>query len=384
MNKSNAQLKSSIGIFRALDVRMSHVEFVADFRDFHASLIAPKSSELKKVLTEVAIKTYSIPLMPRWLFDPVYPLLKKTDFTPWLQFDTKQLSKISCAFDVYEIYEPYFFYSSQIADLACKNKVPLITEIWTSFPEHPSLYCPPYNILVKNVVSKTDLFVLRTKRAHSYLQSFLIPEEKKVTLYHGVNLQRFFPLTKDDAIITILFVGALASHKGLDDLLSVFPLLVEKYPKKLKLVICGDGPMRNEIIKLAHQLPIEYKGFVSNTDLPEIYRESDIYCQPSKDYYFLGVKGGEEFAGYTFMEALASGLPIVATQCGGIPEIVGNENYLIQQANKEQLVNALETYIANPSLRNETGKKNRKRAEQLFDLAKQTQKLETLIKKFAK
>jgi glycosyltransferase involved in cell wall biosynthesis len=94
----------------------------------------------------------------------------------------------------------------------------------------------------------------------------------------------------------------------------------------------------------------------------------------------LGIKGGEEFAGYTFMESLASGLPIVGTYCGGIPEIVGDDNILVTQANRKQLWKALDTYIANPELRSETGIKNRERARNIFDLSKQTRILEKVIK----
>lgn len=371
---------SSIGIFRAIDVRLAHAEFTASFNSLQSAFVANISQDIKKYLTREKVQYYDISLKPYFLNDPIYSLLRKTDFTPWLVFDRERLPTITAKIDIYEIYEPYFFYSSQIANLAKKNNKPLITEIWTSFPTHPSVYIPPYSRNVKNVIEKTDLFVFRSKKAQQYLESFHIPENKKVVLYHGVNLNRFYPgKDKNSETIKILFVGALAVHKGLDDLLAVFPELVAKYPNKLELIICGEGPLCNHVIQLAKTAPIKYLGKVSNVDLPEIYRKSHIYCQPSKDYYFLGIKGGEEFAGYTFMEALASGLPIVSTHCGGIPEIVGNENTLVGQGMRQELYAALDRYIANKTLRKEIGIKNRKRAEELFDLFKQTKILEKVI-----
>lgn len=373
-------MKKKIGIFRALDVRFTHAEFAASFQDNEPVFISDMTDEIRIYLNKRNVINYTMKLKPVFLADPVYPLLKKKDFTPWLQFNPHALIEKTSNVNFFEIYEPYFFYSSQIADLAFKQHKPLITEIWTSFSGHPSKFIPPYSSLVHNVIKKTDLFILRSKKAASFLSSFSIPENKKHVIYHGVNLMRFYPTKKSHEKIRILFVGALAPHKGLDDLLSVVSDLVKKYPGKIELLICGEGPMRDEVIESTKRLPIIYKGNVSHLDLPEIYRDADIYCQPSKDYFFLGIKGGEEFAGYTFMEALASGLPIVATHCGGIPEIVGTENTLIEQGNKVQLFSALDKLIQNPGLRKETGINNRNRAERLFDLSKQVQELEKLIK----
>jgi glycosyltransferase involved in cell wall biosynthesis len=369
----------SIGVFRALDVRLNHAEFAASFRNFKPFFAANLTPEIKQYLTEKKVDYKDIQLKPRLVFDPIYPLLRKTDFTPWLAYDNEVLDEVVNNLDIMEIYEPYFFYSSQIADLAKKKSIPLVTEIWTSFATHPSVYVPPYSLLVKNVIRKTDLFVLRSEKALSYLERFTIPSSKKIVIYHGVNIKRFYPSKKHHEKIRILFVGALAPHKGLDDLLAVFPDLTHKYPNKLELIICGSGPLKKQIERMAETLPIAFHGQVSNLDLPEIYRSAAIYCQPSKDYIFMGVKGGEEFAGYTFMEALASGLPIVSTYCGGIPEIVGEDNALITQGSRRELFSELDKYIVNKTLRVETSLKNRERAEKLFDLSKQVSILEKTI-----
>ncbi|MFV1917771.1 MAG: glycosyltransferase, partial [Patescibacteria group bacterium] len=122
-------------------------------------------------------------------------------------------------------------------------------------------------------------------------------------------------------------------------------------------------------------------GYVKHTEIPKIYRKADIFVSPSRERYIGPFLWNEEFFGYTLMEAQASGLPIAATRCGGIPEEVGEDNLLVDQNDPKNLILALKTLIKDDKLRRELGRKNRKRAEKLFDLKKQVKKTETEILK---
>jgi glycosyltransferase involved in cell wall biosynthesis len=79
------------------------------------------------------------------------------------------------------------------------------------------------------------------------------------------------------------------------------------------------------------------------------------------------------------MEAQASGLPIVATRIGGIPEEVGAGNLLVEQRDVEGIRHALKKLVKDQSLRKELGAANRARAEKLFSLKSQAQKTERAI-----
>lgn len=372
--------KKKIAVVRGLDVRSTHAEFACQFKRLSAVFVGNLDTELITYLKKRRLKYFDLSLKAPFLVDPVQIFLGKRTHQSWLHFDDNKLKKALSGIDVFEIYEPYFFYSGQVADIAKETGKFLITEIWTSFPEHPARLVPPYCFNVKRVVKQTDLFILRSQKALNYLEPFKIPDRKKVMVYHGVNLKRFYPKRiKTGDKVKILFVGALGKHKGLDDLLAVFSKLTAEYKNKLELLVCGRGSLKNKVVAMTKALPIKFFGQISHSNIPEIYRQADIFCGPSKEFSTLGIKRWEEFVGYTFMEALATGLPIIATKCGGIPEVVGKNNTLVPQGNRTALFSALKELILDSQKRKIIGKENRERAVKLFDLEKQVKLTEEII-----
>lgn len=130
---------------------------------------------------------------------------------------------------------------------------------------------------------------------------------------------------------------------------------------------------------LSRTLPIDLKGFVPYHTLPEVYNQADIFCAPSKETKLFGIRVWEEYFSYALMEAQASGLPIVATRTGGIPEEVDDRNPLIQPGDRRALYKSLKGLILNKKKRDQLGKINRKRAEFFFDARIQAEKTEEAI-----
>lgn len=274
------------------------------------------------------------------------------------------------------ISDTYYFSNLQAVSLAKKYKIPIITEIWTTIPNHITTWFPPYSFITKMVVKATSLFILRSKMAFSFTDSLKIPRNKTIQIYKGVDLDKFKPgNTKERNDIKLLFVGNLTYAKGLDDLIYVFKKL-RKTNNNLKLVVCGDGELKNQLIKSKN---INYRGLIPYVELPSAYREADIFVAPSKNIKFLKIKVWEEYFSYTLMEAQASGLPIVATHCGGISEEIDSRNYIIPQGDKEALYNALESLIESSIVRRRLRDINRKRAEKLFDSRVQAKLTEKAI-----
>lgn len=130
-------------------------------------------------------------------------------------------------------------------------------------------------------------------------------------------------------------IGSLLPSKRFDLTISAFARVCEKV-NDVTLVIVGTGPLNQNLKKMVHEKIIEDKvsfyGFIPNAKLPEVYKESICFVLPAEFETF----------GVVYAEALASGIPVIASKCGGPEDIVNNENGLIIPINDEDaLVEAM-------------------------------------------
>ena len=365
--------KPKLAVVRAFP-RSPEFEFYADFDKFHVKLIGNDALITKKFLKKNRdVESIFLNLKPKYAIDPIKLFFGKTSHRSWSYLDSLEEHLHDC--DLIDISDLYFFYSRQCAELAKQLKIPLVAVVWETMASHYAKVIPPYSFNIQNVIGTASKFILRSQRSLQFTNSLGIPREKTKQIYKGVDTLKFHPAAKNrsnNQTINILYVGQLDKTKGVDDLLDVFVRLSGEYDN-IELSIAGDGVLSSKIDKLKKNYRIKSYGWVDYSHLPDIYRQADIFCSPSIDLRYFGVKFGEERFSYTLMEAQASGLPIVSTYCGGIPEEVGTQNLLVNQSNPEELYSALKKYINNRDLRINTGKFNRLRAEKYFDLKKQVQ-----------
>jgi colanic acid/amylovoran biosynthesis glycosyltransferase len=141
----------------------------------------------------------------------------------------------------------------------------------------------------------------------------------------------------------------LIEKKGLRVSLRVFAKFAARHPAAT-FTIAGEGPLRNELGSLAAELGVADKvffpGFVSQNQLRELYYHSHIFLHPSE----VGGDGNQEGVPNSMLEAMASGLPVFATEHGGIPEAIenGRSGILVRERDEEALALMLFERTANP------------------------------------
>ena len=139
-----------------------------------------------------------------------------------------------------------------------------------------------------------------------------------------------------DDNLNILFVGRLEKRKGLGDLLRAYRSIVDRVPRT-RLIIVGDGPLRGRVESYItrHRLPnVVMAGYVPESVKPRYYSSADIFCAPAT--------GAESF-GIVLLEALASGLPVVATEVPGYMSVLepGQDSITVQPSNWRELAASL-------------------------------------------
>jgi colanic acid/amylovoran biosynthesis glycosyltransferase len=141
----------------------------------------------------------------------------------------------------------------------------------------------------------------------------------------------------------------LIEKKGLRVSLRAFAKFAARHAAST-FTIAGEGPLRNELGQLAAELGIADKvyfpGFISQTQLRELFYRSHIFLHPSE----VGGDGNQEGVPNSMLEAMASGLPVFATEHGGLPEAIenGRSGILVKERDDEALALALLDRTANP------------------------------------
>src|SRR5262249_58285177 len=171
--------------------------------------------------------------------------------------------------------------------------------------------------------------------------------------------------------------GRLIEKKGLPVTIRAFEVFVRQYPNAT-LRIVGEGPLFRELKMLARELKIaqsvSFTGFLSQKQLREIHYRSHIFLHPSQT----GRDGNQEGIPNSMLEAMASGLPVFATEHGGIPEAIehGISGVLVPERDDEALACALINAAQNPAFLSQIAQSGAEAVRKNFDLGEQVQRLE--------
>ena len=209
-----------------------------------------------------------------------------------------------------------------------------------------------------------------------------VPADKIVIIRNGIDLRRFsvsqnarkairesLGFTEEDQVL--IMVGRLHPGKGHPVLLAAMGLLLNVYPK-LKLICLGEGDGETEIRRLCDELGlarhVKLAGY--QPSVPEWLEAADINVLPS---FYEGLP-------LTILEAMAAGLPTVASQVGGIPEAIedGVSGLLVPPGNPKQLADALSFLLCQVEARARMGEAARLRASQCFGIERQVRDTEKM------
>lgn len=214
-------------------------------------------------------------------------------------------------------------------------------------PQHKN-----YEENLRRLFQVVPLILVRSRSLQEVLVRRGCPEEKirinrtSVPFDHFPFVHRETPATGE---WNLLQASRLIEKKGIDLTLRAFAGFVSEHPRA-KLVIAGEGPLRESLESLAGELGIAhavcFRGFCSPAGLFQEMKQAHIFLHPSR------VTGGQDQEGVpnAMLEAMATGLPVLATNHGGIPEAVrdGVSGILVPENDPEALLQGLRQFATQP------------------------------------
>ncbi len=228
-----------------------------------------------------------------------------------------------------------------------------------SWLEHPEWFLPNYaawyHLLLPMLVHRVRrIITLSEFTAKKVVRRLSLPLERVITIPAGVDTSKFHPLdVSSDMERYILFVGTLEPRKNITALLKAWDEIKGRHPDVSLVVAGASGQVFRETSYPGSADRVQWLGYVSETDLPALYAGAEVFIMPSLDEGF----------GLPALEAMACGTPVIVSDGGALPEVVGEAGLIFNLSDPFGLHNAMNKCLFDASLRNSLKEKGLARAK---------------------
>ncbi|MEU3886830.1 glycosyltransferase family 4 protein [Streptomyces sp. NPDC029041] len=236
---------------------------------------------------------------------------------------------------------------------------------------------PAARQLLRRIGDATDTITYLGEYTRSRIASALTPEAaaRMAQLPPGVDEKTFHPGSGGDEVRArlgltdrpvVVCVSRLVRRKGQDTLIRAMPRILAAEPDTVLLIV-GGGPYERDLRRLAHETgvasAVRFTGAVPWSELPAHYGAGDVFAMPCRTR-----RGGldVEGLGIVYLEASATGLPVVAGDSGGAPDAVldGETGWVVRGGSPEEAADRITTLLADPELRRSMGERGREWVEE--------------------
>jgi glycosyltransferase involved in cell wall biosynthesis len=236
--------------------------------------------------------------------------------------------------------------------------------------------------VIEEIVKNASFLIADTHQTRAFLLAMEVPPARVHLIRNGVSLDEF-PLRsgQETAVVpVILAVGTLIPKKGFHVLLSACAILRERWVD-FRCVIIGDGEERERLTSLKKALglddSVEMLGYLSLAELRDWYYRATVLAMPS----VVSRIGETDGLPTVVIESLASGLPVVAADTAGIPEVIRNgvNGLLVPAEASEPLADAIQMLLERRDLREKFSYEGRGLVKREFSLDRKVEILRDLI-----
>lgn len=283
------------------------------------------------------------------------------------------LERALSGFDLVHTAETYYRYTEQSLDAKRRGLVKkVVATVLENIPHNnEGIWGRP--AMKARARRELDHIIALTNLTRDALLAEGADPERITVIGHGIDTRVFQPdrrgreRHRPGKPLTVLFTGRLEEYKGVFTILEAAHILFrdKHMVGRLSFVFVGDGSGRNRMERFEEQNGLT--PYVRHTSavydaMPAVYRTADIFVAPS-----IGTRTWKEQYCTALLEAQASGLPIVTTASGGIPENVGDAALIVREGDAGALALAIRRFAESPRLRSLYAVRARSRAERVHD-----------------
>lgn len=294
------------------------------------------------------------------------------------------LENLLRGFDITHPAETYYHFTIQCLDAKRKGLVKkVVVSVFENIPFAGERIWKR-KAFKQRVFQEADHLIAVSQKTKKALLTEGCLEEKISIINQHVDTSCFEPTKRktQSKNITILFTGRLEFYKGVYDFIKAAKiLLMDKSLReyRLKFVMVGEGSQKHKLLKLEKDSGIS-RFFIHKAlpyeKMPQVYQEADIFIAPSRT-----TKHWHEQFSTVLLEAKATGLPIISTNTGGIPENVGDAGILVSEGDYQEIAEHATSLIKNTEYRIQLGEKARKDALHRFTIEQGAKKVSLVYKK---
>tara|TARA_R110002096_G_scaffold67332_8_gene163363 strand:+ start:20938 stop:22152 length:1215 start_codon:yes stop_codon:yes gene_type:complete len=206
----------------------------------------------------------------------------------------------------------------------------------------------------ESVLDRAQIVLARSESLLDELANLGVPREKLRSNRTPIPLEGIAPKVRrapEDGAWRLVQACRLIPKKGILTAIEALKPVVERWPN-LKYILCGTGPQEDEIRQAAREAGleanVELRGWMDQTQLRAEFERAHVFLHPSE----LTASSDQEGVPNSMLEAMAAGLPVVATLHGGIPEAVENEvdGVLVPEKSPRELGDAISRLLGSPDL----------------------------------
>jgi phosphatidylinositol alpha-1,6-mannosyltransferase len=230
----------------------------------------------------------------------------------------------------------------------------------------------PFNLLIGRIGKRVDSLTYLGEYTHQMISRALDQKAKlaMVKIAPGIDTEHFSPRNSKELRESlnlaekkvIVCVARLVHRKGQDRLIEAMPEILSAIPNA-HLLIVGEGPYRQQLVKRVNQLKIKddvtFVGRIGYEQLPEYICAGDLFAMPSRSRFWgLEVEG----LGISYLEASACGLPVIAGNSGGAPDAVdeGKSGVVVSGIDNDAIAKAVVKFLNDPEISKTMGNYGRK------------------------